>query len=107
MENPKNLILVIFGASGDLASRKLIPALFSLKLQDLLPDRYSIFGVGRTKMSTEEFREKMNSAIVAHSEEKDPDAGQINDFTEALNYISMDYTVQHEYVKLKGNSSGI
>jgi len=101
MENPKNLILVIFGASGDLASRKLIPALFSLKLQELLPDRYSIFGIGRTKMSTEEFREKMNSAIIAYSEEKDPDAGQINDFTEALNYISMDYTLQNEYVKLR------
>jgi len=37
MENPKNLIFVIFGASGDLASRMLIPAIFSLKTQKILP----------------------------------------------------------------------
>jgi glucose-6-phosphate 1-dehydrogenase len=49
MENPKNQILVIFGASGDLTSRKLIPALFSVKSQNLMPERYSILGIGRTK----------------------------------------------------------
>ncbi len=58
MENPKNLILVIFGASGDLTSRKLIPALFSLKHQNLLPAKYAVLGIGRTKISTAGFREK-------------------------------------------------
>ena len=66
MENPKNLVLVIFGASGDLTSRKLIPALFSLKSQNLMPEKYAILGVGRTKITTEEFREKMNSCNYYH-----------------------------------------
>ena len=101
MENPKNLILVIFGASGDLTSRKLIPALFSLKLQNLLPERYSILGIGRTRISTDDFRKKMNSAIVSYSEEKDPDADKIHAFTEDLHYISMDNTIQSDYVMLK------
>ncbi len=60
MENPKNLIIVIFGASGDLTSRKLMPAIFSLKTQKLLPEKYAIVGVGRTKMSNEDFRAKMS-----------------------------------------------
>ena len=59
MENPGNLILVIFGASGDLTSRKLIPALFSLKSQKLLPEKYAILGTGRTKIETDEFRKKI------------------------------------------------
>jgi glucose-6-phosphate 1-dehydrogenase len=46
MENPENLILVIFGASGDLTSRKLVPALFSLKVQKLLPEKFAVIGCG-------------------------------------------------------------
>ena len=65
MENPKNLIIVIFGASGDLTSRKLIPAIFSLKTQKLMPEKYAILGVGRTKMSTDDFRKKMSEAIIS------------------------------------------
>ncbi len=65
MENPKNLTLVIFGASGDLTARKLIPALFSLKSQNLLPEKFTILGIGRTKITTEEFREKMKAAIIS------------------------------------------
>ena len=101
MENPKNLILVIFGASGDLTSRKLIPALFSLKTQNLLPERYTILGIGRTKLSNEEFRVKMNSAIVSYSEDKDPDPAQISIFTEDLNYLSIDNYLLSDYQKLK------
>jgi glucose-6-phosphate 1-dehydrogenase len=101
MENPKNLILVIFGASGDLASRKLIPALFSLKSQNLLPERFTILGIGRTKLSTEEFRGKMNSAIVSFSEEKNPDAAKISIFTEDLYYLPIDNALQSDYENLK------
>ena len=71
MENPRNLIIVIFGASGDLTSRKLMPAIFSLKIQKIIPEKYAIVGVGRTKLSNEEFRTKMSAAIVSYSEEKD------------------------------------
>jgi glucose-6-phosphate 1-dehydrogenase len=101
MENPKNLILVIFGASGDLTSRKLIPALFSLKSQDLLPERFAILGIGRTKINTLEFREKMNYAIVSYSEEKDPGKDKISAFTEDIYYLSMDNSMQSDYEKLK------
>ena len=101
MENPKNLVLVIFGASGDLTSRKLIPALFSLKSQNLLPEKYIILGIGRTKITTDEFRQKMNSSIISYSEEKDPDKDLIVSFTEDLYYLSMDTSLQSDFEKLK------
>lgn len=101
MENPKNLIFIIFGASGDLASRKLLPAIFSLKSQKLLPERYSILGIGRTKMSSEDFRIKMSKAIVLYSEEKVNDQNLVNKFTEDVHYLSIDSSVAEDFDLLK------
>ena len=56
MDRPCNCIIVIFGASGDLTSRKLIPALFELKLQKLLPEEYFIVGVSHSKLTDKAFR---------------------------------------------------
>lgn len=106
MENPKNLMLVIFGASGDLTSHKLIPAIFSLKSQKLLPDRFAILGIGRTKMSSEGFRKKMNEAIVSFSEEKDPGKDLITAFVEDLYYFSMDSASANAYPDLRNLLSG-
>jgi glucose-6-phosphate 1-dehydrogenase len=101
MEKAKNLIIVIFGASGDLTSRKLIPAIYSLKTQKLLPEKYAILGVGRTIISNEEFRKKMGDAIVSFSEEKVDDRSLINDFSENLYYYSMDNSIAEKYIQLK------
>ena len=49
--------LVIFGASGDLAKRKLIPALYYLKESGYLADRYAVLGFSRTPMSDEAYRD--------------------------------------------------
>jgi glucose-6-phosphate 1-dehydrogenase len=101
MENPKNLVIVIFGASGDLASRKLIPAIFSLKVQNLMPEKYAILGVGRTRISNEDFRKKMSDAIISFSEEKLIDKNLIQLFTEDLYYLPMDNSSESGYLELK------
>ena len=59
---PESQILIIFGASGDLTHRKLIPSLFELFERKLLPDKFLIVGVSRTKQSTEEFRKNRKSS---------------------------------------------
>jgi len=100
MENPKNLIIVIFGASGDLTSRKLIPAIFSLKMQKLMPEKYAILGVGRTKLSTDDFRIKMSKAIVSYSEDKVTDQNLVSGFTMDMYYHSMDNAAENEYSSL-------
>jgi glucose-6-phosphate 1-dehydrogenase len=101
MENPRNLIIVIFGASGDLTSRKLMPAIFSLKCQKLMPEKYAIVGVGRTKFSNEEFRNKMIDSIVSFSEEKVIDKELISGFVSNLYYYSMDNSLESDYTALK------
>ena len=60
---PDPCTMVIFGASGDLTRRKLVPALYSLAQQSLLPGGFSIVGAARTPMSNEEFRAKMKEAV--------------------------------------------
>ncbi len=57
MTKAENHIIVIFGASGDLTYRKLVPALFDLFAQDLLPENSAILGVSRTNLSDDAFRE--------------------------------------------------
>ena len=101
METPGNLILVIFGASGDLTSRKLIPALFSLKMQKLIPQKFAVIGVGRTRYSDYEFRKKMRESIISYSEEKDPDETELNEFTGLLSYLTMDNESVEDYEILK------
>ena len=51
--------LVIFGGSGDLARRRLIPALYNLMLDGLLPANFAVLGLGRKGMTDEEFRAKL------------------------------------------------
>ena len=78
MNNPKNIenqIMVIFGASGDLAYRKLIPAIFDLFENKLLPKNFAVLGVSRSEISDKAFREKMKKGIkeFAHYKESKDD----------------------------------
>ena len=54
--------LIIFGASGDLTHRKLVPALFELFKQRRLPSEFAVLGCARRKWNNDEFRQKMASA---------------------------------------------
>lgn len=60
-------ILVIFGASGDLTARKLVPALFNLSLDNLLPAEFRLVGYGRKEISDEAFRESARGAVESFS----------------------------------------
>lgn len=94
-----NQLLVIFGASGDLTWRKLIPALFHAFLEKSLPDCFGVLGVGRTDLSDAEFRLKMHEGIaqfVKHSNNDD-----IIEFTQKLFYVSIDTSAESGYVLLK------
>jgi len=101
MEKPKNQIMVIFGASGDLTYRKLIPALYALYNQKLLPDKFHVLGVSRTTIPDGEFREKMTEGIRKFSENIHLNDLQIEEFKSHLSYIQMDMTLEEEYSRLK------
>lgn len=52
------VVFVIFGASGDLTRRKLIPAIYDLFKHKLLPDNFALLGVSRSELSDDDFRQK-------------------------------------------------
>jgi glucose-6-phosphate 1-dehydrogenase len=86
-------VIVIFGASGDLAQRKLIPALYNLFLDKWLPDQFAIIGVSRTEMSDDQFRERLRSGVDRFSrlgKSNDPDWAA---FASHVTYITADPTV--------------
>ncbi len=87
---PKSCCLVIFGASGDLAQRKLIPAIYRLFRQRLLPRGFFVLGVARTEMDSIRFRELMAEGL----RETFPDECDENcwrDFSSRLHYRPIDY----------------
>ena len=65
-------VMVIFGASGDLTRRKLVPALLNLRVGGLLPDEFVVLGVARQPLSDDEFRQRVSEDLAACDESKDP-----------------------------------
>jgi glucose-6-phosphate 1-dehydrogenase len=64
---PDPCALVIFGASGDLTHKKLMPALYALMVRRLLPPRFAIVGVARTEADDDAFRNDMKEAVQQHA----------------------------------------
>jgi glucose-6-phosphate 1-dehydrogenase len=85
-------VLVIFGGGGDLAWRKLIPALFNLHLDHLLPERFAIIGVSRKQMDDEAFRQHLREGVDLFSRRRPADEDAWNRFAGRVTYLSDDFT---------------
>lgn len=92
----ENSCIVIFGASGDLTSRKLIPALFNLYRNKRL-NTFSVLGVARSELNDESFREKMRQALIEFEKAGDEELTQ---FCSHLYYQSINTADQADYAKL-------
>ncbi len=88
MKKPENQILVIFGASGDLTKRKLVPSLYDLFDQNLLPDKFAVIGASRTDLGDNNFRNSMKEGITEFSQAENKE--RINDFLKSVFYQSVD-----------------
>jgi glucose-6-phosphate 1-dehydrogenase len=78
--------LVIFGGGGDLAHRKLLPALYNLQVDGLLPPRFAVVGVGRSDMTDEAYREFAKSGVTEFSR-RPIDEGVWRTFAESLFFV--------------------
>lgn len=90
-------VIVIIGASGDLTSRKIIPALFNLYIDNRLPDPFFIIGCARTTLSNDTFRGKMEKAL------EDADnlyKAQWKDFSKHIFYKTIDYEDPESFADL-------
>jgi glucose-6-phosphate 1-dehydrogenase len=93
--------LVIFGASGDLTRRKLVPALWSLYAARTLPEPFTIVGTGRTELTEDAFRSQMRGAVIEFARLKIPSPPVWERFAQNLHYVAGDPSGPDLYMRLR------
>ena len=97
---PEPCAMVIFGASGDLTQRKLLPALYQLARQELLPREFSVLGFARSPMSHDAFRDRMRGAVAEFSRTESLDTAVWERFAQGLSYLPAEYRDPAAYRRL-------
>ena len=87
LASPPPQTLIVFGASGDLARRKLFPALYDLAYEGLLPERYAVVGSGGSRLDDADFRERARGGVEEFSRHR-LDDGRWQAFARGLSYVS-------------------
>ncbi|MBM3879562.1 MAG: glucose-6-phosphate dehydrogenase [Verrucomicrobia bacterium] len=98
--------IVIFGASGDLTARKLIPALYHLHGEQLLPEPLRVIGFARREKTDESWRRELREALEQFSRTRPVDAGQWGTFASNLHYCRGDLTEAAAYQRLARQLEG-
>src|SRR5581483_8566302 len=94
-------ILVIFGATGDLTARKLMPALYNLTREGQLPAQFACVGFARRQKTHDEFRDEMKTAVSKYSRVKPVEQPLWGTFKEHLFYHISEFHEDSGYQKLK------
>jgi glucose-6-phosphate 1-dehydrogenase len=97
--------LVVFGGAGDLAYRKLLPALYHRCRDGQLPERARVIGVSRRAMSDDEYREATRKALAEHVAEHDRDGADIDHFINRLHFVPVDVSSDQGWDDLKAKLS--
>ena len=94
------LSIVVVGASGDLAQRKVFPALFALFCQKQLPARFALFGFARSPFTHEAFRARIRENLTCRYVPGDSCAGKMSEFLSRCFYVSGQYAASDSYLDL-------
>src|SRR5229473_4710156 len=97
---PDPAAMVIFGASGDLTARKLMPALYNLALNRYLPSGFSAIGVADTAISEDEFRSRVADAVQKFSRTQPVDRAVWQSLAEGISYVRMPFDDEEGYGRL-------
>ncbi len=93
-------MLFIFGGSGDLNHRKLSPALYNLFIDNWMPDKFSIVGIGRRPFKNEDYRKHLLDGIQQFSRRKGEQNGKWSTFSQNVSYLQMDASNEADYQKI-------
>lgn len=104
---PDPCILVIFGATGDLTSRKLLPALYNLQRDGQLPTHFACVGFARREKTHEVFREEMHKAVNQFSRVKPIEGNLWNSFSNSIYYHISNFDDDKGYESLKTFLQGL
>ncbi len=99
-KRPPASLLFIFGGSGDLNYRKLSPALYNLFIDDWMPEKFGIVGIGRSTFTDEEYRAHLLEGLEQFSRRKEEGNGHWQDFSGHISYLQMDAEKEEEYQKI-------
>lgn len=99
--------MVIFGGSGDLAKRKLIPALYMLHKRSLLENDFKIIATGRSLLTSVQFRERAEESLNKYINESDFDSDCVESFLPRLSYFVSDPENIEDVISLKENITGV
>jgi glucose-6-phosphate 1-dehydrogenase len=91
--------LIIFGGTGDLAHRKLLPALYNLAHEGQLPERFEMVGVGRRDQEHEDFRDAALDSI-SHYSRREPDPKVLEGLVEDMRYVQGQFDDDEVYAEL-------
>src|SRR5580658_3777713 len=92
-------LLIIFGASGDLTRRKLIPGLYNLACVGCMNPQFEVLGIGRTPMTSEEFRAKLRESASKSSDTRDFSDNHWREFENRLHYFAGDINDDQFYAR--------
>ena len=92
--------IVVFGATGDLAQRMLLPSLYNLDTDGLLDDELRIYGAARSKLDQSGFRDQVAAALDAHLTADDRNAAVRERFLARLDYCAVDASNAQDFVCL-------
>ncbi|MFQ5455482.1 MAG: glucose-6-phosphate dehydrogenase [Nitrospirota bacterium] len=105
---PEPSTLVIFGATGDLARRKLLPALYRLQVLEMIPESFNIIGFSTRGLSDDEYREYAGNAIKEFYRYNPPaDHTELKQFTERISFVSSSFEDVRGYQQLSKKLSAI
>src|SRR5690242_15832606 len=99
-KRPPASLIFIFGGSGDLNYRKLTPALYNLFIDNWMPEKFGIVGIGRSSYTDDKFREHLLEGIQQFSRRKDEQNGSWKNFSQCITYLQMDAEQDTEYNKI-------
>jgi glucose-6-phosphate 1-dehydrogenase len=99
-KKPPASLIFIFGGSGDLNYRKLSPALYNLFIDDWMPEKFGIVGIGRTPYNDEDYRVRLLNGIKQFSRRKGEADGHWTEFSKHVSYLPMDAEKDNDYSKI-------
>jgi glucose-6-phosphate 1-dehydrogenase len=93
--------LFIFGGTGDLAKRKLLPALYRHFKAERLSKNIKIYGIGSKELQASEYHEEIEIKLFDNLDSVEYDAAVINEFIKKISYIKIDFNKKNDFANLK------
>src|SRR5690606_1460381 len=89
-ESSNGVVFFIFGATGDLAKRKLYPAIYSMYREGNLAKNFAVVGLARRPRTNEDFRQDVHNSIQEFSRHRNLDEVEFTEFAQHFSYMSLD-----------------